>query len=307
MAEFEKNKNKASDIWKSIRSLVNIKATKSSNIKLMDENGMLVSDPSNVSNIFNDYFSTLGTTVQSKIPTESSCNFKSYLNKRGKDGKLIINPNGCSFFLTATGPDEVQKIIERLDTSKSTGPCGLPVFLLKAFKEFFSIWISELINLCFKTGEFPTLLKIAKVTPVHKKESKLTHLNYRPISLLSVLSKIYEKCIYSRIYHYLVQNNLIYSKQFGFRSGYSTNHAIISLTEYIRNKLDDGDYVCGIFVDLEKAFDTVHHDILCEKLKSYGLRGNVNNLLNSVYSNFGHWHNQLTFTSWCRIIIAASC
>ena len=164
------------------------------------------------------------------------------------------------FFLTATGPDEVQKIIERLDTSKSTGPFGLPIFLLKAFKEFFSIWLSELINLCFETGEFPTLLKNAKVTPVHKKESKLNRSNY------------------------LVQNNLIYSKQFGFRAGYSTNHAIISLTEYIRKKLDDKEYVCGIFVDLEKAFDTVHHDILCDKLKTYGLRGNINNLLKSYLS-----------------------
>jgi ribulose bisphosphate carboxylase small subunit len=73
----------------------------------------------------------------------------------------------------------------------------------------------------------------------------------------------------------------IYSKQFGFRGNHSTNHAIISITEHIRSLLDKGDYVCGIFVDLEKAFDTVHHDILCEKIKAYGLRGNINNLLKS--------------------------
>ena len=94
--------------------------------------------------------------------------------------------------------------------------------------------------------------------------------NYRPISLLSVFSKIYEKLIYSRVYSYLVKNELIYSKQFGFRAGYSTNHAIISITEHIRRLLDDGEFVCGIFVDLEKAFDTVHHDILCNKLESGG-------------------------------------
>ena len=285
---FERNKNKSSDTWKCIRSLVNIKPAKSSSIKLLDENGNLISDPSLISNIFNDHFSTLGTKVQNKIPIVNGSH-RDYMKKReinpdGSLGKCLINPNGCSFFLTATGPDEIQKLIDKLDSSKSTGPFGLPIFLLKRFKEYFSIWLSELINLSFETGEFPTILKLAKVTPIHKKESKLDHLNYRPISLLSVFSKIYEKCIYNRIYHYLDQNKLIFSKQFGFRAGYSCNHAIISLTEYIRKKLDDTEYVCGVFVDLEKAFDTVHHDILCDKLLDYGLRGNINNLVKSYLS-----------------------
>ena len=78
---------------------------------------------------------------------------------------------------------------------------------------------------------------------------------------------------------------MIYSKQFGFRSNYSTNHAIINLTEHIRHLLDNGQYVCGIFVDLEKAFDTVNHKILCEKLNFYGLRGNVNKLIQSYLDN----------------------
>ena len=113
---------------------------------------------------------------------------------------------------------------------------------------------------------------------MHKKESKIDHRNYRPISLLLVISKTFEKLIYKRIYFYLDQKKLLYSKQFGFRGNHSTNHAIISLTEHIRKLLDRGEYVCGVFVDLEKAFDTVHHEILCEKIKADGLRGNVNNL-----------------------------
>ena len=146
---------------------------------------------------------------------------------------------------------------------------------LKSFKHFFSIWLSKLVNHSFETGVFPDLLKLAKLTPFHKKESKLEYLNYRPISLLSVFSKIYEKLVYVRIYSYLDKKDLIYSKQFGFRSKHSTNHAIISITEHIRKLLDDGQYVCGIFVDLEKAFDTVNHKLLCEKLEHYGLRGNT--------------------------------
>ena len=143
-------------------------------------------------------------------------------------------------------------------------PLALTVFqcsFSKCSLKFFSIWLSKLINLCFETGEFPDQLKLAKVIPLHKKESILNFLNYRPISLLSVFSKIYEKCIYTRIYSYLVKNDLIF------------------VCEAI------WEYVCGVFVDLEKAFDTVHHDILCDKIKVYGLRGKINQLLKSYLTN----------------------
>ena len=83
----------------------------------------------------------------------------------------------------------------------------------------------------------------------------------------------------------MVKNNLIYSKQFGFRQNFSTNHALVSITERIKSYLDSGYIVCGIFIDLEKAFDTVNHEILCDKLKSYGLRGNINALIKSYLSH----------------------
>ena len=162
---------------------------------------------------------------------------------------------------------------------------SLPPYLLKFFKEFFSYWLTQLVNLSFEVGVFPDMLKSAKVTPIHKKESKLNHLNYRPISLLSVFSKIFEKLIYSRIYLFLTKNKLISNKQFGFRSNYSTNHALVSITERIKSLLDDTQFVCGIFIDLEKAFDTVNHEILCDKLNYYGLRGNVNKLIQSYLTN----------------------
>ena len=129
-------------------------------------------------------------------------------------------------------------------------------------------------------GIFPDILKIAKLTP-HKKECKLNFQNYTPISLLSVFSKIFEKTMYSRIYFYLTKPNLIFNKQFGFCSNYSTNHALLSITESIKELIDSSNYVCGVFVDLEKAFDTVNYKILCEKLDYYGLRGNVNKLIES--------------------------
>ena len=130
-------------------------------------------------------------------------------------------------------------MIDGLDMKKATGPNSIPNIILKSLKLCFSVWLSRLINLCFEVSVFPDILKTAKITLLHKKDSKLD-VNYRPISLLSVFSKIYEKVIYIRIYFYLTKNNLIYSKQFGFRSNYSTNHVLTRITKNIRSLLDHG-------------------------------------------------------------------
>ena len=187
---FEKNKKKSSEIWKGIKSLVNTKIPKSSNIKLMDEQNNLVSDFKLIANIFNDHFSTVGSKVDSKIPRVSG-SYKSYLSKKDKNNKHFLDPSN-SFFLTPVVQAEVEKIIESLDLKKSTGPMSLPPYLLKIFKDFFSYWLTELVNLSFEVGVFPEVLELAKVIPIHKKESKLNYLNYRPISLLSVFSKMFE-------------------------------------------------------------------------------------------------------------------
>ena len=202
--KFLENKDNSSKIWKEIRSLVNLKPSKSSSIKILDENEKLTSDSGKIANIFNEHYATLGSKVQQKIPTQEG-DYNFYLDKRDKNGKRYINPDGCTFYLSPAGPAEIEKIIDEINVKKSTGPFGVPVFLLKKFKNFFSVWLSELVNLSFETGIFPDVLKVAKVNPLHKKDSKIDHRNYRPISLLSVISKIFEKLIYKRIYFYLDQ------------------------------------------------------------------------------------------------------
>ena len=117
-----------------------------------------------------------------------------------------------------------------------------------------------------------------------KKMKKLCG-NYRPISLLSNLSKVFERVMYTRTVKFLEKYNVIYKLQFGFRKHYSTNHALLSIAESIRKALDNKEYTCGVFVDLEKAFDTVSHSILLSKLNHYGIRGVVNDWFSSYLSD----------------------
>ena len=156
---------------------------------------------------------------------------------------------------------------------------------MKISNHFFSDKLAEIINLSFLSGIFPDLCKLSKIIPIFKKDDPLLCINYRPISLLSNISKLFEKLVYKRMYSFLDQNNLIYDKQFGFRSKHSTSHALISATEYIKTQLDSGYQVGGVFIDLEKAFDTVNHDILCDKLSYYGFRGISQQLIKSFLTN----------------------
>ena len=125
------------------------------------------------------------------------------------------------------------------------------------------------------------MLKTTKVISVHKKDSKLDFSNFCPISPLSNIEKILERVMYNRMYKFFSDNNLIYSLQFDFRQKYSTVHALISLTENIRKNLSEGNVCCGIFVYLQKAFDTVEHDILLSKLEHYGVCGLSNQWVKS--------------------------
>ena len=177
-----------------------------------------------------------------------------------------------SFLISPTNPQEILDIINTLDETKSSGPCTVPTALLKIARHELSIPLSDICNKSFEDGIFPEQNKIAKVIPSHKKGPTDDVNNYRPISLLSVFSKIMEKLMATRLNNYLELREIIYPNQFGFRAGYSTSHSLISITETIKKTLDNKKYGCGVFIDLKKAFDTVNHDILLMKLQNYGIQ-----------------------------------
>ena len=157
--------------------------------------------------------------------------------------------------------------------------------------------MSRIFNLSLSTGQHPDLFKIAKTVPIYKKGSRLVVSNYRPISLLSNLNKVLEKLVFSRVYKFLEDHKCIYNLQFGFRSKHSINHALIDITESIRQTLDNKGIACGVFVDLQKAFDTVNHTILAHKLNHYGIRGVANDWFSSYLSNRSQFVSILGFES----------
>ena len=144
--------------------------------------------------------------------------------------------------------------------------------------------LEKVLNLSLSAGVYPSNLKVAKVIPIFKKGDSKSMNNYRPISILSTLNKIYERILYNRLINYIEKFNLFYKYQFGFRTNHSTEHALIEIVDQIRLSIDQKQLTCGIFIDLSKAFDTVNHKILLNKLDHYGIRGNALKLFTSYLS-----------------------
>ena len=244
-AFFLHNYNNTKKTWDGIRQIVNV-SKKNSDIpskifyKKQEKNSTL-----DIANSFNDFFSNIGKNIEEKIPKVDST-YSSYLNE----------PCDKSIFLRPCSSDELLSIIYGLDSSKANGPNSVPFFILKDFAPLLLEPLCVIINMSLREGVFPSLLKTANISPIFKKGDKLKCENYRPISLLSNISKIFERIMYNRVENFLLSTNQFYDLQFGFRKNYSTNHALISITEQIRESMDNRLFTCGVFIDLEKAFDS---------------------------------------------------
>ena len=189
-------------------------------------------------------------------------NFDSYL------------PHVCTIFAEkSVTEEELKRAFFSLKPNKTPGYGNTNVNVVKKTYEELKTPLMCIFNLSLGTGIFPDKLKIAKVSPIFKNGEKDVLTNYRLISVLPYLSKILERIMYDRLYSYLTENKILFKKQFGFRSGHSTDHPLLELIDQICECFDKKKYFLGIFVDLSKAFDTVNHKILINKLENYGICG----------------------------------
>ena len=210
-----------------------------------------------------------------KIPVNKDKHFSDYITHH------VVN----SMFLEPVTEQEILNIVKLFKNKHSRGHDGIPMFLLKNVIHNILKPLSYICNLSLKNGIFPEDMKMAKVIPLYKKEDPMIFSNYRPVSLLTQFSKILEKIFNNRLTKFITINNVLYDGQYGFRHNHSTELAVLEMIEKITNAIDNKMISIGIFIDLKKAFDTINHDILVQKLSNYGLRGVASKWISSYLEN----------------------
>jgi hypothetical protein len=232
-------------------------------------NGKISEDPQLIADCFNHFFTHVGPTLDNKIPSTTT-------------DPLSYIPNNytINIFLQPTTPEEIVKIIDKLRNC-AVGWDGLPSSILKDNKYILSSVLTHIVNLSLTNGVFPEELKLGNIIPIFKSGDVQITGNYRPVSLLTTVSKVFERVFYTRLSSFFTKHKILFEMQFGFREGRSTYMAIIELLDKIIEATDKGEYAMGLFLDFSKAFDTVNHKILLAKLSHYGVRGVANSWVES--------------------------
>ena len=256
-------------LWKTLKSIFPTKAKQMSRINSLTKDGTSYSTPEEISNVFNEHFISIADNIiDNTINTEPDLTSLVDFVNRKKAG------NSADFSIPTISGGKVLEIIKSLPSNVATGLDGISSPLLQLIAPAVAPSLAKVINCSIINSICPAQLKLARVTPIYKQGSKTDLDNYRPISVLPVISRILEKHVCKHFIAFLTNHDLLYKCQSGFRANHSCETILIKITDEWLEAMDKGLFTGVVMIDLRKAFDVVDHKLLLKKLQVYGLNTN---------------------------------
>jgi hypothetical protein len=278
-SKFDQCKNDIKRTWQSINEvLVRGNSTDEQDLpSQINQDGTTFTNHKSIANALNKHFSTIGLKISNSFQNSNAqqINYNDYLTQNIE----------TQFSFHPVTTLEVEAAINDLKSKPTTSGDGVSSSLIKAIKPVIIQPLTILFNQSVSTCKFPDSLKVARVKALFKKGDKSDPNNYRPISILPSISKIFEKLLLKQLYKYFTDNSLLFNHQYGFRKGHSTEHAVLELVDRVVNDMDKGTNRFSIFIYLTKAFDCLDHQMLLDKLKYYGLNESAISLLKNYLNN----------------------
>ena len=283
------SKQNGNEFWETVKPFISHKGnSKTDNIILMKDDKVFTK-PNEVVTIFNTYFTNIAKDIGRDDSVKDGDNIASCLNKH-QNHKSVVNIKALmelkkynEFSFQKVESETIRKSLDTLKTKKATGFDMLPSKILKLGCNILCLPICYLVNMSFKLCNFPNVLKCAEISPIYKKGNNMDVSNYRPVSILPIMSKIYEKEMVRQLSSYF--ENIFSQFISGFRPKHSCETVLLRMVENIKLSLDQGQIVSAIITDLSRAFDSIPYKLFVSKLYAYGLSMSACELMFNYYSN----------------------